>query len=217
MAGAAADHPREEVFALGPRATGSANRLVEAGLGGFVDLVGDDRQVSLLGDDPLLGGAQAGAAAELLSVTFTLTDLSSTSRAGNQRQLLLDLSIQTPSAPTIFSINGMDWSSQTSTAIEVSWFGARNELGLMGSQVEIANPFEELARLRLPDEAVRPIARLLCQEILVRERGIARLDHFRLGRSISGRRPLALTWVEPARYANQSPASHSIKGTVSLP
>lgn len=146
-----------------------------------------------------------------------LTNLSSVSRAGGLRELTIELAVKPPPGGQTYTMNSMSWPEMTKRAIEVSWFGAEQDRGVMGFELGIADPFATLAALGVSEEAVRPIAFLLCQEVLVRERQAARLDGFQLGRSINGRRRLALTWIEPARYSNDRPSSHAVEGTVALP
>lgn len=91
----------------------------------------------------------------------------------------------------------------TDLAIRVSLFGEPNPLGLMSTVAEIPNPFPELARAGVSEEALRPIAQILLTETLVLQRGIQRITRFRLGRSVAGERRLKLEWQPAREYVNQ--------------
>jgi hypothetical protein len=58
------------------------------------------------------------------------------------------------------------------TLLRVSLFGERNPFGPMHHFGEITNPFPTLRAAAIPEEALRPVARLLLSEILVTERGV---------------------------------------------
>jgi hypothetical protein len=97
----------------------------------------------------------------------------------------------------------------------VSLFGTPNPLGSMAHMVQIANPFPMLEHAGVSEESLRAIARLMLSEILTVERGIERLVHFRLGRSIRGRRALAIGYQVPGAYSNQpAPAPFELEGEV---
>jgi hypothetical protein len=100
--------------------------------------------------------------------------------------MTIELVVARPQAPMRYGLNGMEWDDVTELAVNVSWLGQANPLGLVQSEAEIANPFSSLLGLRARGEGLRPIAFILAYEILVRSRGIARLTRLRLGRSVAG-------------------------------
>ena len=141
--------------------------------------------------------------------------LATTTRAARAVEFELELKVREPPQPTRIAFNGASWDELTKVAIEVSLFGTPNPLGSMAHMVQIANPFPVLEQAGVSEESLRPIARLMLSEILTVERGIERLVHFRLGRSIRGRRALAIGYQVPAAYSNQpSPAPFELEGEV---
>lgn len=77
--------------------------------------------------------------------------------------------------------------------------------------------FPALREAGVAEEALRPIARLLLNEILVVERGVQRITGFQLGREVGGLRRLRLVWQEPAPYSNRpAPPPIEIEGDVSM-
>jgi hypothetical protein len=145
----------------------------------------------------------------------TIRDVQATTRAARTRDFQISLSVEPPSAPQMYTLNGMSWEEGTDLAIRVSIMDEPNPLGLMASQAEIPNPLPLLVRAGVSEEALRPLARLFLTEILVTERGIQRITSFRLGRSIAGKRQLRLEWLPARVYANQpAPASRVVEGAV---
>jgi hypothetical protein len=146
-----------------------------------------------------------------------IESVESTTRAGGSRSMAIALSVAPPPDQQTFSINGRSYDELTELAIRVSWLGEENPLGIMSFQAELPNPFEQLARLRVPEESLRPIGFILAYEILARERNVARITRFRLGPSVSGRRRFALEWLPKREYANQpDPARRQIEATVAI-
>src|SRR5918911_943135 len=156
----------------------------------------------------LLSYGDRTAVAEVQSV-------GATTRASRAVEFELEASVADPPVPTRVNYNGVDWDELTKLAIEVSFFGAANPFGLMGSVAEISNPFAVLRSAGISEESIRPIARLMVSEILVVERGIDRLTRFQLGRPIRGRRRLRLGVQVPAPYTNQpAPPPFEVEGDV---
>lgn len=77
-----------------------------------------------------------------------------------------------------------------------------------------ADPLSPLRGKALPDEVVRPVARLLMTEWLVREGQADALTEFRFGPRRQGLRKLAVSWRERSRYRNVAPGDYSIEGDV---
>jgi hypothetical protein len=125
-----------------------------------------------------------------------------TTRAGRAVYFELELKASAVGQPTRMTFNGITWVDMTKLAIRVSLFGEENPLGIMHHIAALSNPFPALSRAGVPEEALRPIAHLLLNEVLVVERGIQRITGFQLGRDVGGRRRLRLAWQEPAPYSN---------------
>lgn len=140
-------------------------------------------------------------------------ELSSVSRTGGLREIVLELEISSPQRQMEYSFNGVEYTEATKIAVEVSWFGKENPYGAMASQAEIQNPFIELARLQVAEEAYRPIAFVLAYEILVRERNVGRIRHLRVGPTIAGQRRIDLQWTQPSAYTGHEPSIEGAAGT----
>lgn len=141
--------------------------------------------------------------------------VASTTRAARAVEFELELKVSEPPQPTRIALNGVSWDELTKLAIEVSLFGAPNPVGVMAHMVELSNPFGALKDAGVSEESLRPIARLMLSEILVVERGIERLVRFQLGRSIRGRRRLAIGYQVRPAYSNQpAPAPLELEGEV---
>lgn len=141
--------------------------------------------------------------------------VSTTTRAGRSVSIELELRTMQTNAPTRISFNGSSWDELTELAVRVSVLGEANPLGIMSHMVELPNPFSALQAARRPEEALRPIARLLLSELLVIERGVARITDFALGQPAHGGRRLRLGWQNPSPYYGQSaPPPNLIEGTI---
>lgn len=145
-----------------------------------------------------------------------VTGISSTTRAGGSRELTIELGTSTPSQQQVYSLNGVSYEEMTELAVKVSWLGEDNPLGLMKSEAEIGNPFALLEELRVPEEAIRPIASLLCLETLVRTRNVGRITNFRLGPPVAGLRRVDVAWTQPSQYSGHAPSHHQVEGAVAL-
>jgi hypothetical protein len=142
-------------------------------------------------------------------------NVSATTRAGRSLDIELELAISTPSQPTKINFNGVPWDQLTEIAIRVSLFGQPNPFGLMHHVAEIPNPFPGLRASAVPEESLRPIARLLMSEIMITERGVERITDFALGQPIRDRRRLRLGWQAPPPYAGQtSPPGVEVDGDI---
>jgi hypothetical protein len=156
----------------------------------------------------LLSFSDRTAGAEVHSVATT-------TRAARAVEFELELKVSQPPQPTRIAFNGMSWDELTKLAIEVSFFGVPNPLGVMQHMAQLPNPFPALQAAGVAEEALRPIARLLISEMLIVERGIERLVGFQLGRSIRGRRRLRIGYQVPAPYSNQpAPQPFEVEGDV---
>ena len=84
--------------------------------------------------------------------------------------------------------------------------------GLLGtallstSILSITQPIDPLAPLRgavVDDTVLRPVARLLFEEMLLRNRIASRVDSFALGPAHQGQRRLRASWTPPRMYTNE--------------
>ena len=119
----------------------------------------------------LLSYGDRTAIAEIQSV-------GATTRASRAVEIELETTVTDPPEPTRINYNGVSWDELTKLSVQVSFFGAQNPFGVMGSVAEVPNPFPALQSAGVSEESLRPIARLMVSEILVVERGIDRLTHF---------------------------------------
>lgn len=133
----------------------------------------------------------------------------STTRATRGVDVVLELAVGPPAAPTRISFNGVPWERLTEIAVAVSLFDQPNPFGIAAHVAQIANPFPDLKAAGVPEEALRPIARLLLSETLVTERGISRVTDVALAQPIAGRRRLRLQWQSPPAYSSQAPPAPS--------
>lgn len=138
-------------------------------------------------------------------------------RAGRAVSFEIELNASAVAQPTRVSFNGISWTDLTRLALRVSLFGEENPLGIMHHMASLPNPFPALRAAGVAEEALRAIARLLLNEILVVERGVQRITGFQLGREVRGQRRLRLVWQEPAPYSNRpAPPPIEIEGDVSM-
>jgi hypothetical protein len=115
----------------------------------------------------------------------------------------------------VSSANGVTLSAQELVArqLRAGLFGEGDALpnGFLRNSVD---PLEMLRGRELPDEIVRPVARLLLSEWLLREGRADALTEFRLGPKRQERRKLAIGWNERRVYMNATPGSQRIEGDV---
>ncbi len=113
------------------------------------------------------------------------------------------------------SINGVSAEEVVRRQLSDGIFGTK----LLGDESrwlsQPVDPFEEIRGLGLDDAILRPVARLLFVETMLRDGRAARVDKFALGPSHQGRRNLSATWTQRQVYANvPDPEPRSISGAV---
>jgi hypothetical protein len=123
-----------------------------------------------------------------------------TTRAARSRDLVIEAAVSEPPQPTTYSFGGMSWDEMTELALRVSILGESNPLGVMAGQAEISNPLPEVVVAGVSAEALRAVCELGLTEVLVTERGVARILRLRLGASIAGRRAFQLEWLPASQY-----------------
>jgi hypothetical protein len=99
-------------------------------------------------------------------------------------------------------------------AVRIALFGEPNPLGPMSFMVELDNPFEFLAGLRLPEDAVEPVAHLFLTELLVGSGRAERITHLDVGPPHRGARRVALEWAPRQRFSNLIPELRRVEGDV---
>jgi hypothetical protein len=143
-----------------------------------------------------------------------IRSVSATTRAARAVELTLELEVIALPQPMRMGINGMQWDELTEIAVSVSLFGEPNPMSFMGHAVQMANPFPALRAAGVPEEALRPIARLVLSEMLVTERGIERLTSFSLGAAMPTGRLLRLGWLAPSAYSGHPSRTSRAEGQI---
>lgn len=102
----------------------------------------------------------------------------------------------------------------TELAVRIALFGEANPLGLMSFMADMANPFDEVEGLGLPEDSVQPVAHLLLTEALVGGGRAERLTSLQVGPKHLGVRRVALGWLPRRRYVNVTPEERRVDGEV---
>lgn len=113
------------------------------------------------------------------------------------------------------SFNGLSPDDQTEVGLRAALLGEPLPPGLDGSfgfMIDTSDPLADLAGLGLPSSAEEAVGRLLMIERLLGSSRASRIDRFELGPAHLGERRVALTYVEPHRYANHEPGTRTIEG-----
>jgi hypothetical protein len=138
-----------------------------------------------------------------------------TTRAARSRDVVIEAAVSEPPRPTTYSFNGMNWDDMTELALRVAILGEPNPLGIMSGQAEISNPLPGVVAAGVSAEALRAVCELVLTEVLVTQRGVARVLRLRLGSSIAGRRTFQLEWLPASQYGEPA-APRMLQGTVPL-
>ncbi|MEA2233447.1 MAG: hypothetical protein QOD83_3263 [Solirubrobacteraceae bacterium] len=138
-----------------------------------------------------------------------------TTRATRSRDVVINAAVAEPPQRSTYTFNGVSWDDMTDLAIKVSILGQPNPLGLMSGQAEIRNPLPEIVAAGVSAEALRVVSELALTEILVTERGVARVLRLRLGAAIGGQRALQLEWLPASRYG-EAAQPRLLQGEVEL-
>jgi hypothetical protein len=110
------------------------------------------------------------------------------------------------------SFEGRSPEDLTELAMRIALLGEPNPLGNMSFLAAATNPLLSLADLRLSEDSIEHIARLLIVEELIGSRGADHITQFRLGPPNAGHRRLRLGWMPARRYVNLDPVEHLIEG-----
>lgn len=138
-----------------------------------------------------------------------------TTRAARSRDVVIEAAVSETPRPTTYSFNGMNWDDMTELALRVAILGEPNPLGIMSGQAEISNPLPGVVAAGVSAEALRAVCELVLTEVLVTQRGVARVLRLRLGSSIAGRRTFQLEWLPASQYGEPA-APRMLQGTVPL-
>jgi hypothetical protein len=102
----------------------------------------------------------------------------------------------------------------TELAVRIAVLGEPNPLGPMAFMAAMDNPFDVIDGLRLPEDAVQPIAYLLLTEALVGSSRADRLTALHVGPKQLGARRIMLRWLPRRRYTNVVPEERRVEGEV---
>jgi hypothetical protein len=114
------------------------------------------------------------------------------------------------------SVNEYSPDDLTEIALRSALFGEANPLGTMAFMAEAVNPLPQLDGLRLTEDSVGQVARLLVVEELVGRLDGGQITQFELGPAHSGTRRLRLGWLPNRAYVNVVPEPRRIEGEVRL-
>ena len=156
---------------------------------------------------------------DLTSVPVEVADFVTDTRAGNSRHLEITLNRRSASGSpglTELAVEGRTPEDITELALRVALFGEANPLGTFSFMANIPNPFDQVGQLRLSEEVVGPIVRVLLTETLVASGRAERITSFRLGPVHRGSRRLAMSWRPRQRYINSVPEERHIEGEVTI-
>lgn len=156
---------------------------------------------------------------DLSSVPVDVADITTDTRAGNSRRFELTLNRRESlgsSGLTEMAIEGRTPEDITELALRVALFGETNPLGSFSFMADLRNPFDQIRHLRLSEEIVGPIVRVLLTETLVASGRAERITSLRLGPISRGCRRLSLAWLPRQRYVNSSPEERHIEGEVTI-
>jgi hypothetical protein len=112
------------------------------------------------------------------------------------------------------SVNGYNPDELTEIALRSALFGETNPLGNMAFMAEAVNPLPQLDGLRVTEDSVGQVARLLIVEELVGRLAAGQITRFDLGPSRAGSRRLRLGWLPNREYTNVAAEPRQIEGIV---
>lgn len=137
------------------------------------------------------------------------------STVGHHERLTLTVQDNRGSMGRAMTVNGIPAAEMSRRALSDGLFGT--EL-LSDQTLFLSRPVDPLGPLRgsaLDDAALRPVARLLFEEQLIRDQTASRIDSFALGPSQQGARRLRASWTPPTVFVNESePVPVRIEGDV---
>jgi hypothetical protein len=149
--------------------------------------------------------------------TVRVTDVSSSTTNAVTRDMTIKADVvpdESGSPGTRMSVNGHSPDELAEIALRSALFGEPNPLGTMAFVAEATNPLPLLDGLRLTEDSVELVARLLIVEELVGRLAAGHVTQFKLGPARGGTRRLRLGWVPHRVYVNVAPEPRLIDGDV---
>jgi len=116
------------------------------------------------------------------------------------------------SAMSDMAFDGRTPEDLTELALRVALFGEDDPLGAMSFLASFESPFEQVAGLRIPEDAMRPVIHLLLTESLRASNRADRLTRLEVGPPHQGRRRVELGWLPPRRYTNVVTTQRQLNG-----
>ena len=137
---------------------------------------------------------------------------------GARVSLTAERAAPTSGRPALVDVALSDRSPEdlTELAVRVSLFGEQNPLGMMSFMAKMDNPFPTIESMRLPEDAVQPVAHLLLTEALVGSARAERITSLEVGPRRNGARRLLIAWQPKQRYSNHVPDERRVEGQTSL-
>jgi len=165
--------------------------------------------------DTRAGGISFAAPGSAQTVQVETLSTRTTSTIGHQEGLTLTVQDNRGSMMRGMSVNGIPAAEINRLALSDGLFGT----ALLSARTQfLAKPVDPLGPLRgtgVDDAVLRPVARLLFEERLLRDQIASRVDSFTLDPSHQGTRRLRASWMPPAVYVNEpEPAAQSIEGDI---
>lgn len=122
-------------------------------------------------------------------------EVSATARTTGATDLDIEMTTADVQKPFLYSFNNLTAEQITEHMVAVAVEGEtpKGELEHFGDELSI--PFQQLRHASIPEEAIRPVMRLFVEEAMVVQRGIARINRFRLGRPMGEQRSFEIEWT----------------------
>lgn len=110
-------------------------------------------------------------------------------------------------------MNGLSADEVVECSLRAALFGEElpRELSMFGLP-DVEDPWAGLSAMRLSEDSVASLARLLLVERLLGAGDASAIEQFRLGAQRNGRRKVELTYLEPKVYTNALAAMRTISG-----
>lgn len=135
------------------------------------------------------------------------------STIGHHENLVLTVQENRGSIMRGMTVNGIPAAEISRRALSDGLFGTALLTEQTRFLAQAIDPLGQLRRSALDDAVLRPVARLLFEERLIRDQIAARVDSFTLGPSQQGSRRLRASWTPPTVYDNEpEPSSVDIDG-----
>ena len=167
------------------------------------------------------GGGDLWSSAEELAVTFfdesgkgRISDLAAASTSSAFTDVTMQLSFERASTNSMrASVNGVSADDLVEQSLRAALLGepAPQVLSFFGRQT-VDDPWATLAGLRLSEDSVKALARVLLVERLVGSGDASAVESFELGPLRAGKRSVELSYWEPKVYANRDVELRTLAG-----